>query len=458
MNRYCLLFLSLLISVSCKQVDDSKTQFLKWAQKGVVVDKVVCKNDANQNYCLYLPTNYDINKSYPVIYAFDPHGNGHNPVALMKNIAEKLGYIIIGSNNSRNGLRPDEINYIVSTLISDTQQKISINSNRIYMAGFSGGARVACAAALSIKETKGIIACSAGFQPNNNPLGFHFIGIAGTQDMNYLEVKRVDEMLKSFNIPSQLLVFKGKHQWPSEPVLDEAITMLELYAMKESLAQKNKIIIDEYQSSKSLRVRNLINSNSPDSLSQSLSILERSIDALDGLTNVDDMKSLLSEVKQNATLQNYLNEKQTIEKYEFEKQQEFATAFESKPDDWWKKEIAKLVESTNTSSENLKADVSKRLLGFISLNCYGYVNGALQYKDWKAADHFISIYQQVDPENPDSWYALACLQANTGKINEAILALNKAVHFGFTNYSKLRNDQLLNNLHNRPEFERLANQ
>ncbi len=124
MNRLVVLLSSILIVNSCKQTENPKEQFVKWAQRGVIIDKVFCKSEPNQSYCLYLPTSYDVNKSHPVIYAFDPHGNGHIPVALMKNSAEKLGYIVVGSNNSRNGLGIDEINSIVNNLLADTQQKI----------------------------------------------------------------------------------------------------------------------------------------------------------------------------------------------------------------------------------------------------------------------------------------------------------------------------------------------
>ena len=84
------------------------------------------------------------------------------------------------------------------------------------------------------------------------------------------------------------------------------------------------------------------------------------------------------------------------------------------------------------------------------------MNGALHYHDWKAATYFTSIYRQVDPENPDCWYALACLQANTGKPVDAIESLKNAVKFGFSDFSKIQNDPLLSTLHGFPEFNGIA--
>ena len=62
---------------------------MQWAQKGVVVDNIACKADPSQTYCLYLPFSYDLSKTHPVLYAFDPQGKGAIPVGLLKGVAEK---------------------------------------------------------------------------------------------------------------------------------------------------------------------------------------------------------------------------------------------------------------------------------------------------------------------------------------------------------------------------------
>jgi hypothetical protein len=306
--------------------------------------------------------------------------------------------------------------------------------------------------AQSIKGIKGVIACSAGFQPQSNSIGFRFIGIAGTQDMNYLEVKQTHELLKKNKLPSSLIVFEGKHQWPPESALMEAIIMLEIETMKGVTSPQNKNTIDEYLNSVTLKTNTLKVSTDPDSLYLAYSILERSLPILKSSRNVNALESLQIEIKQNPIFQNHQTKIEEVEKQESAKQQEFIAAFEMKQNDWWKKEIDKL----NITTDNIKGNASKRLLGFISLNCYGYVNGALQYKNWKAAEHFIYIYHLADPENPDCWYANACLLANTEKLDEAIASLNKAVEFGFANYTKLKADPLLNNLHKRLGFEKLV--
>src|ERR1041384_4956379 len=71
--------------------------------KGRIVEGVSCIEDASQTYALYLPSNYSPDRKWPVLYALDPGARGKAPLEHYKDAAEKWGWILIGSNNSRNG-------------------------------------------------------------------------------------------------------------------------------------------------------------------------------------------------------------------------------------------------------------------------------------------------------------------------------------------------------------------
>lgn len=80
---------------------------------------------------------------------------------------------------------------------------------------------------------------------------------------------------------------------------------------------------------------------------------------------------------------------------EQQNKQVYIQAFQSKDLNWWKQEIASL---------NLKKKdelIYERLLGFISLACYSYANGALQQNNLPLAEHILSIYALADPGNKD---------------------------------------------------------
>jgi hypothetical protein len=69
---------------------------------GSVVPKVSCV-EPSQSYALYLPSSYSAKQKWPILYVFDPAARGERAVAVIKAAAEKFGYIVAASNNSRNG-------------------------------------------------------------------------------------------------------------------------------------------------------------------------------------------------------------------------------------------------------------------------------------------------------------------------------------------------------------------
>jgi len=456
MNKQHFYILALLIIASCSNATNPKEQFLKRYKKGIIIDKVECGGTNDQSYCLYLPSAYDINKSFPVIYAFDPHADGHLPVALLTEVAEKYNYIVVGSNNSRNGLSADVLNDILNHLLSDSKTKLAIDSNNIYLIGFSGGARVAAYVAQSIEGVKAVVGCSAGIQLRNAAPAFTFIGISSYGDMNYLEMKQTQANLQQLNAKSELLVFNGKHEWPPKSTLNEAFDILEFYKMKTDSKLINGDLIAKYLKNNLANADILKNYNRTDSLIKAFVILKKTIAVLDKIGDISKAKEKLDEIANNTEIKKYLNEEKELEIYEARKQQEFLSAFDSKNDAWWNNEL-KLLDIGCNNSNMLISNTSYRLKAHISLSCYSYSMRALQTQNWKLASLFTHIYQKVDPENPDCYYALACLYANINQKEKAIEALKTAIKYGFSNLSKMQNDALLSSLHGLAEFDNLIN-
>ena len=161
--------------------------------KGEVIENIICKGDASQSYAMYLPQNYSTEKTYPVVYAFDAHGTGKLPVSKYKDLAEQYGYILIGSNNSKNGNAWEESEGIAEKLFADVQNRLSINTQRIYLLGFSGGARVANGITITNGAIEGVICCGAaapGTNSKNPRNNYTWLGIAGTEDFNYTEMRK----------------------------------------------------------------------------------------------------------------------------------------------------------------------------------------------------------------------------------------------------------------------------
>src|SRR4051812_42432581 len=220
---------------------------------GRIVPAVKCIADPSESYALYLPSNYSPDRVWPAIFAFDPGARGTVPVERYQAAAEKYGYIVAGSNNSRNG------SWEVSTqaaraMIIDAGERFRIDARRVYTAGMSGGARVAMGVALASNGIAGVIASSASF-PDAKPrksVPFSVFGTAGTEDFNLLEMRQMDRALTSTH---RLAVFEGGHVWLSSELAMEAVEWLELQAAKSSAT--NRVDIKEIFARRAAAVESL---------------------------------------------------------------------------------------------------------------------------------------------------------------------------------------------------------
>jgi predicted esterase len=211
---------------------------------GRIIDDVKCAADSSQSYALYLPSNYSPGRSWPVIFAFSPMARGRVPLERLQESAEKYGYILAGSNNSRNG-DSQSSTAAIRSMPTDVTSRFSVDLKRVYMAGFSGGARVAMQMGLSSSgKIAGVIACSAGFpdaQPRKS-VAFVIFGTAGTEDFNYLEIRRLDRTLTT---PHRVMIFEGTHDWLPASLAGDAIEWLELQAMKSGSRPRDKALLDK---------------------------------------------------------------------------------------------------------------------------------------------------------------------------------------------------------------------
>ena len=207
------------------------------------ITDMTCEADASQRYALYLPSNYSADREWNLILAFDAGARGKLAVERLQAAAEKYGYIVAGSYNSRNG--PWGISLAAAAAMkADVLKRYKINPKRIYTAGQSGGARVAMRLAMD-GGVAGVIASSAGFpDPADAPktLPFPVFGTAGTEDFNYTEMRDLDSHLTS---PHRIEIFEGPHTWLPSELAVKAVEWLEVQAIKSGVSPKNDKLLDK---------------------------------------------------------------------------------------------------------------------------------------------------------------------------------------------------------------------
>ena len=214
-------------------------------ESGKVIERVVCAKIPEQSYALYLPSNYSPDRSWPVVFAFDPGARGKIPVELMKDAAERYGYIVLGSNNSRNGPWKPEVD-AADAMLQDAQQRFNVDLKRIYFAGFSGGARVASQLAQLCKCAAGVLLSGAGFSQNSPPLrdaSFPVFSAVGNLDFNYSELIPLQEKLDRSGFPHWLRVFAGRHEWAPAEVMAEAFAWFRVESIREKREPRDEQFI-----------------------------------------------------------------------------------------------------------------------------------------------------------------------------------------------------------------------
>src|SRR5690606_38666865 len=216
--------------------------------KAQVLDSLPVSN-SQDTYAVYLPQQYNEDKKWPVIMVFSPTGDGAEAVNQFKESADSYVYVIASSNAVKNGNYQENLlrsRTFYSTVIS----RFPIDKNAIYLAGFSGGARLAMSIAVMSSQVKGVIGSGSSFSnvpsyiPTENK--FFYIGIVGDQDFNYNEMLQAMYYADQKKYYDNLLVFSGGHVWPPKEYIDKAVRMLTVKSINKNIRNIDEDVIDSY--------------------------------------------------------------------------------------------------------------------------------------------------------------------------------------------------------------------
>ncbi len=418
--------------------------------KGKVIPYIECKKDFSQSYALYLPSYYSEDKKWPVVYAFDSHGKGSLPVELFKGEAEKYGYIIVGSNNSKNGTPWETTSVLYDTLYSDTHRRLSIDNSRVYTAGFSGGSRVASSVAISKGGINSVIGCGAGFGSQEHPAQkFNYFGIAGNVDMNLNEMITLDSALEKSGYKHYLEKFNGKHEWPPKTVVSDAFLWLELRAMNDKLKPTNDTLVKNTFTRWNKEYLTLSDSGK---FYKAYLLCGKIINFFDGVKDVTTLKADLKKLSENAAVISAKKHLQVISFEEAALQSHYMNALSTQTTAWWANEVTLINGKINASTDNEEKFMYKRVLNYLSLVTYMNINALLKSAQFEEALKFNTIYALVDPENPEHAYISATLSMKNHKSADAMSFLETAAKLGFAEPDRLESDTVMSTLKDQPKY------
>ena len=402
---------------------------------GKVIARVLCKSDPTMSYAFYIPAK-DRDKRLPVVYFLDPHGDGSLPLNKYKTLADTYHFILIGSNNSKNGNDWAAAENIWKVLSDDSQKRLPIDAARIYTGGFSGGAKVATYIALNHSNIRGVIAGGAGLADmtaKGENLHFSFSGIVGEGDMNMTDLVAINNDLDKTTIRHRLIFFDGKHEWAPESIMNIAFVGLQLDAMANKITPADEHFISKFIDVSKARIDAFISKQNYLRAEEECKV---AISFLDGISdNASWFKEKDSQIQMNSAYKKQRQITDDLLTTENQIKEGFMQKFQQPDMNYWTKEIKDVQMKAKTNTTN--GAMYQRLQAYLSLAFYSFSNQLINQNQNDGAKYFVQLYKMADPTNSEAWYFSAILDARENNAIAAEADLNKSVANGFNDKERL---------------------
>ncbi len=437
--------------------------------KGQVVERIAAINDSSQTYALYLPSNYTPDRKWPVLYAFDPSARGRVPVERFKNAAEKYGWIVLGSNNSRNGPWSLAVN-AWKAMVTDTHQRFAIDDERLYATGFSGGARAAVRVGIGCKCLAGVIANGAGFPSDLVPsaqMRFVFFGTAGVDDFNYAELKNLQEPLSKAGIINRVETFAGRHEWPPVSVATAAVEWMELHAIKAGKRPSDDGFINAMWQQLTNEAKTLEESKKYNDAYQLYIDLAESFK---GLREVAEIKTKLSQLGESGELKAAIREEQGQIRKQRELESQIGSLFagrdrtasvsQSEEEFDSAKLLPKMLNDLRKQSkapeDSTQRRIARRVLESLFVGLIEPAIGLLQTeKNYSESIKLLKLAIEVNPDRPGVYFYLAWAYAAESNKKKSLEFLNTAVEKGFSDARMISSNKAFDSIRNDPEYQQI---
>ena len=432
---------------------------------GVVVPAVTCASNPQQTYSLYLPSTFSATRKWPIVFMFDPAARGQIAVETVRAAAEKFGYIVVGSNNSRNGLLGGSAEAIRAVWM-DAQARFPVDEHRRYAAGMSGGARVAAGMALGCGDClAGVISNAAGFPGEATPsrdMKFAYFAAVGTADFNYPEMAGLRKKLESAGARYRIRVFEGDHGYAPAEVWMEALEWMDIQAMIAGTLPRDAATIQASLDHQIAQARTLKASGNFLEASRTYRFAIRDFESL---ANVDSARGELAELTKDKALKKAeYEEADAISQQaqltdEASHQMQAISTGELGAVDFARVRgmIADLRKTVDTAKDPAKILVERRALAGLVAEAFEAGQRGIDLKKYDAALDFFALVG-VGAKHPEwSHYYRARVYAMKSDKKGTISELKQAIALGMRDASALDAEEF-HAFREQPQFRALVDE
>lgn len=437
---------------------------------GKLADPVVCATAPELSYALYLPSGYQADRPWPVLFLFDAEGRGALLAERFRRGADRWGFALVASNDAARDT-PWEINQrVVRILLADAFRHVTIDSSRLHFGGFGGTARLAWSAGLGFRDAvTGVLLMGgttpASLQPSEPP-PFPVFSITATEDFNHDEVVRLDAALDEFSAraaqgkgapaPHRLAVFEGGNEWPPEELATTALGWFHLQAMRRDRIDTDSGMLATLLTEDLERAQRLEADGELLAAAERYQALVRDYE---GLLADDDPR--LRKARQKAR---ELSGSREVEKARKERRKHLADAEiyradlagaivrlrndrkPPQPNRLLTELKIPLLQKRVEDGDPDDARAARRMLELAFVYTSYYLPPELMERGlYRHAAASLTVASEIHPEEPQVWLGLARAYARAGERTEAQQALDRAIRTGASREA-LREDEVLGEL------------
>ena len=388
------------------------------------------------HYAAYFPKTYDENKKFPVMILFDPQGHPETPLEKYKALADEMGFILMGSHESKNGLGARETADIFLAMAAQAKALPKADTNLVYAGGFSGGGRVASMMGLAPLNIRGILTCGAGV-PKGAWFGvppYVVVSIAGDADMNLSEVKTFTTQKSELLSRYFKLYFDGGHIWPPVSEMKFAFLIFQRLAMIDQMIPGDEQFILESGKWIDAYIAGL---NNPIHRKEACSSMLR---ISEGLTPITAWENKYNEIRKSQAYLTAIDYDKALDLEEEKLKFQFQNEIFKQDTAWWTKTMSSFLDTSSYKNNKARIAMVRRVQGHLSLLVYNSLDRAIRALHNEQSSYLSALYRLIDPANPEAWYLSAVVAAQLGQPGVLSAYLEQAVKYGFNDLERCRRE------------------
>ncbi len=432
--------------------------------KGSVLDSIWVDKKLNESLTFYAPESYNASRSSPVIFIFEPMARGKTGIEPFILTAETYGYLLVCSNNTKNG--PYDDNYeIADRLFNKITSELNIDSKRIYTAGFSGGGRLASMIAVKSDQIQGVVSCGAAYNLNSGNLPsiqrFSFAAIMGEEDMNYSELTFTDKYLDKINLSHEFFTFDINHRWPDQDQILMAFDWMQIEAYKNLLMPLDELIVQSIY--KKYYHQAQLKENDKQLLA-SANEYRRILNSFNRYYQLDSIRRKMDLLTQSQPYKSQKKKNESLLETEKSLTYDFLNRFGSDIEKksyglgWWKNRIEKLKKKQESTTSIMEQKMYTRLL----YRLYAYAIETVNYTDQiKTLEQRMFCYDLcilIYPGYHTPYLRQIGIAVALDKPDLALDYLETLLNSGYSNMEFLLNNLPVHALQNNNRFKKLMEQ